>query len=252
MPAFYPSIDGLTGQELIAQLNSSKLTLQANLKAGERIHNSGLLDNRKFFVKNGIAKDEQYVLRITYNAAGALKGFIAFYDGFAEDGKYNIRKDTNGNEIHIFDFVTKVTDAAREDYNIYVNKANVAVTYQEMLTGKLGLFLEASQDDNYIIESVYLFKYYTYINNNGEELIVHPETVPSNLIKTIYSFILSILSIILAHEYPFYPVQLSLIGAFCVGIPSFFLALEPNYTKVKKGFMVKVFRNALISFLHCS
>ena len=57
-----------------------------------------------------------------------------------------------------------------------------------MLTGKLGLFLEASQDDNYIIESVYLFKYYTYINNNGEELIVHPETVPSNLINTIYYY----------------------------------------------------------------
>ena len=188
LPAFYPSIDGLTGQELITQLNSSKLTLQANLKAGERIHNSGLLDNRKFFVKNGIAKDEQYVLRIKYNATGALKGFIAFYDGFTEDGKYNIRKDTNGNEIHIFDFVTKVTDTTREDYNIYVNKANVAVTYQEMLTGKLGLFLEASQDDNYIIESVYLFKYYTYINNNGEELIVHPETVPSNLINIIYYY----------------------------------------------------------------
>ena len=84
------------------------------------------------------------------------------------------------------------------------------------------------------------------IVNEGRRVVNNIERVSSMyLIKTIYSFILSILSIILAHEYPFYPVQLSLIGAFCVGIPSFFLALEPNYTKVKKGFMVKVFRNAL-------
>ena len=33
----------------------------------------------------------------------------------------------------------------------------------------------------------------------------------------------------------------------CVGLPSFFLAIEPNYTKVEKGFLLKVFRNALPS-----
>ncbi len=49
----------------------------------------------------------------------------------------------------------------------------------------------------------------------------------------------------MGHEYPFYPVQLSLISAFCVGIPSFFLAFEPNYNKSEKNFLVKVFRNAV-------
>ena len=84
------------------------------------------------------------------------------------------------------------------------------------------------------------------IVNEGRRVVNNIERVSSMyLIKTIYSFVLSILSIIISHEYPFYPVQLSLIGAFCVGIPSFFLALEPNYNKVKKGFMIKVFRNAL-------
>ena len=46
-------------------------------------------------------------------------------------------------------------------------------------------------------------------------------------------------------EYPFYPIQLSLISSVCVGIPSFFLALEPNYNKVDKDFIAKVFRNAV-------
>ena len=69
------------------------------------------------------------------------------------------------------------------------------------------------------------------------------------LIKTVYSFLISILCIILGHEYPFFPIQLSLISGICVGLPSFFLAIEPNYNKVTKGFLVKVFRNALPSAL---
>ena len=88
------------------------------------------------------------------------------------------------------------------------------------------------------------------IVNEGRRVVNNIERVASMyLIKTTYSFILSILSIIIAHEYPFYPIQLSLISSVCVGLPSFFLALEPNYNKVKKGFIIKVFRNALPSGL---
>jgi len=86
------------------------------------------------------------------------------------------------------------------------------------------------------------------IVNEGRRVVNNIERVASlYLVKTTYSFILSILSIILSHEYPFYPIQLSLISAICVGIPSFFLALEPNYKKVTSGFIIKVFRNALPS-----
>lgn len=88
------------------------------------------------------------------------------------------------------------------------------------------------------------------IVNEGRRVVNNIERVASMyLIKTTYSFVLSILSIIISHEYPFYPVQLSLISSICVGLPSFFLALEPNYNKVKKGFIIKVFRNALPSGL---
>ena len=88
------------------------------------------------------------------------------------------------------------------------------------------------------------------IVNEGRRVVNNIERVSSMyLIKTVYSFLISILCIAFSHEYPFYPVQLSLIGVTCVGIPSFFLALEPNYNKVKKGFLVKVFRNAVPSGL---
>lgn len=88
------------------------------------------------------------------------------------------------------------------------------------------------------------------IVNEGRRVVNNIERVASMyLIKTVYSFLISIICILLEHEYPFYPVQLSLIGVTCVGLPSFFLALEPNYNKVKKGFLVKVFRNAFPSGL---
>ena len=88
------------------------------------------------------------------------------------------------------------------------------------------------------------------IVNEGRRVVNNIERVASMyLIKTVYSLLISVLCIFFEHEYPFYPVQLSLIGITCVGLPSFFLALEPNYNKVKKGFLVKVFRNALPSGL---
>ena len=86
------------------------------------------------------------------------------------------------------------------------------------------------------------------IVNEGRRVVNNIERVASMyLIKTVYSFLISLTCIILSHEYPFYPVQLSLISGVCVGIPSFFLAIEPNYNKVEKGFLLKVFRNALPS-----
>ena len=86
------------------------------------------------------------------------------------------------------------------------------------------------------------------IVDEGRRVVNNIERVSSMfLVKTIYSFVLSILVVILSCAYPFYPIQLSLIGSICVGVPSFFLALEPNYNKVTGNFMVKVFRNALPS-----
>ena len=88
------------------------------------------------------------------------------------------------------------------------------------------------------------------ILNEGRRVVNNIERVASMyLIKTTYSFVISLLCIIMKHEYPFYPIQLTLIGVVCVGIPSFFIALEPNYQKVKKNFLINVFQKAIPSGL---
>jgi len=65
------------------------------------------------------------------------------------------------------------------------------------------------------------------------------------LVKNIFSFCLAIISLFASFPYPVTPLQLSLLSALTIGIPSFFLALEPNYALVKGRFLGNVFRQAL-------
>lgn len=57
------------------------------------------------------------------------------------------------------------------------------------------------------------------------------------LVKTGFSILLSIYVIILAHTYPFVPVQLTLLSACGVGIPTVILQLEPSFERVKGNFL---------------
>lgn len=65
------------------------------------------------------------------------------------------------------------------------------------------------------------------------------------LVKTIYSFILAVAFAFVNYAYPFLPIQLTLIGALAIGIPSFVLAMEPNYDRVEGKFLLNVMRVAV-------
>ncbi len=65
------------------------------------------------------------------------------------------------------------------------------------------------------------------------------------LVKNIFSFILALISIGAVFAYPLTPAQLSLASMLTIGIPSFFLALEPNSSLVRGRFIVNVIYRAL-------
>lgn len=66
------------------------------------------------------------------------------------------------------------------------------------------------------------------------------------LVKTIFSVVMSLLFIfIISYNYPFMTIQLSLIDAFTVGIPSFVLALEPNRDLIRGEFLRNVINKAV-------
>lgn len=60
------------------------------------------------------------------------------------------------------------------------------------------------------------------------------------LVKTLLSITLAIFFIFLPWQYPFQPIQMTLISAFTIGIPSFVLALEPNKDRIKGKFLETV------------
>lgn len=84
-----------------------------------------------------------------------------------------------------------------------------------------------------------------HIVNQGRRVVNNIRAAASMfLIKTILSVCLSLLTIFFGSTYPFEPIQMTLISACAVGIPTFLLAQENNYTKIGKTFLRHVFMNA--------
>lgn len=65
------------------------------------------------------------------------------------------------------------------------------------------------------------------------------------LVKVIFSGIIAVLFIFLRFDYPFQPIQFTLINAVTIGIPSFILALEPNKERIHGRFIVNVTKKAM-------
>ena len=65
------------------------------------------------------------------------------------------------------------------------------------------------------------------------------------LVKNIFSFLLSVASVVFMFTYPLEPSQVSLISMFTIGVPAFFLALEPNKNMIKRHFLTNVLLKAL-------
>jgi len=61
------------------------------------------------------------------------------------------------------------------------------------------------------------------------------------LVKNMFSLLIALLSLFASFSYPILPAQLSIVSTFTIGIPAFFLSLQPN-TGIVKG---KFLRNVL-------
>lgn len=64
-------------------------------------------------------------------------------------------------------------------------------------------------------------------------------------VKTLFSMMLSVIFLFVNMRYPFEPIQMSLFGAFAIGLPSFVLALEPNKERVTGNFLLNILSRAI-------
>jgi cation-transporting ATPase E len=80
----------------------------------------------------------------------------------------------------------------------------------------------------------------------GRRVINNIERVASLfLAKTVYSVVLSVITGVVALAYPLRPIHLSILSWFTIGLPAFFLALEPNDERVNEGFLQRVLGRAV-------
>ena len=66
------------------------------------------------------------------------------------------------------------------------------------------------------------------------------------LTKTFFSIIFAVLSVMIGIRFPFIPIQLTIISAITIGVPSFLLTLEESKEKVGSQFMTDILTNASI------
>ncbi len=84
------------------------------------------------------------------------------------------------------------------------------------------------------------------IVNQGRRVINNIRMAASMfLVKTIFSVLLAVLLVFFGKAYPFQPIQMSVISACAVGIPTFLLAQEANYGKIQDGFLRHVLMQAV-------
>ena len=76
------------------------------------------------------------------------------------------------------------------------------------------------------------------------EIVNQGRRVVNNIRTAASMFLLSLITIFFGDSYPFEPIQMSLISACAVGIPTFLLAQENNYEKIDHTFLRHVFMNA--------
>lgn len=65
------------------------------------------------------------------------------------------------------------------------------------------------------------------------------------LVKTLFSITMAILFVILPWQYPYQPIQMTLVSCMTIGLPSFVLALEPNRDRIKGNFLENVIVRAI-------
>ncbi len=65
------------------------------------------------------------------------------------------------------------------------------------------------------------------------------------LMKTVFAICISIFVLCAGKTYPFSPIQFILLEMFVIGLPSFFLALQPNINPIKGKFLSNVAKNTL-------
>ena len=171
----FPDVRDINTEDIVNTNFQSFLKYKAH-KQGQLLFNSGIGDQRSNIY--GIAENDKFVFRIKYataeeNSEGRPVKIeykdtmpnvkIGAYE--LEDGVYNIK------DVY-FNIDGNSENTIEEEYIQCIVKTTKAVTYEEMLDNRLGIFIEFPVGVSYYIEDVQFFRFIQYekeiLNEEGE------------------------------------------------------------------------------------
>lgn len=105
---------------------------------------------------------------------------------------------------------------------------------------------EAARNASHLVLLDSNFSSMPKVVNEGRRVINNIQRVATLfLTKTIFSILLTIVAFLVTKKYPISPIQLFLIDFLVIGVPSFFLSLQPNNEQVKGKFLSNVVKTSL-------
>ena len=171
----FPDVRDINTEDIVNTNFQSFLKYKAH-NQGQLLFNSGVGDQRSDIY--GIAENDKFVFRIKYataeeNSEGRPVK-IEYQDTMPnvkigayelENGIYNIK------DVY-FNIDGNSENTIEEEYIQCIVKTTKAVTYEEMLDNRLGIFIEFPVGVSYYIEDVQLFRFIQYekeiLNEEGE------------------------------------------------------------------------------------
>ena len=140
----------------------------------------------------------------------------------------------------------EIRETAKETFE-YFKKQGVAIKVisgDNPLTASKVAIRAGIDDATYYIDATTL-KTDKDIADAVQKYTVFGRVIPEQKKKNIFSMLLTIFTLISVNLYPLYPTQLSFLGIFTIGVPAFFLALQPNKSLIKGDFLLNVVLKAL-------
>lgn len=109
----------------------------------------------------------------------------------------------------------------------------------------IGSGSDAAQQVSGIVLTESNFDALPYILHEGRRVINNINRIAGMFfIKTLYSAFLSLMCLLTASSFPFIPIQITLMDGLLEGLPSLFLAFEPDHSRVSGSFLPTVFLRA--------
>ena len=198
-----------------------------------------------------ISGDNAMTVSEVARRAGVLNAdkFISL-EGVADEDLKDI-----ANQYHIFGRVTPnqkkllVTYMQEKDHKVCMvgdGVNDILAMKQADTSVSLASGTDASRNISHFVLLDNNFSTIPKVIGQGRQIVSNMEKASVlYLVKTLYTIILTFILLMTDNIYPFQPIQLFVIETFIIGIPSFFIALEPNQKQFKGNFLVNVFKNVL-------